>query len=226
MPVAAPRAIGLGALGQGRAAPGGPRRARDDVDHPTQRLRAVEHRHRPANDLDAFDVLGRNPITLEIGVTHHAIAGSDALAIDQDQRVAAVHAAQADHLAPRDRPALHGDADLAAQGIEHVVGTAIFNLRPGDHRHRCRRIDQGHRVARRGDDHGLRPGRVGHHGPSGRETGPDHEPQASHGSQAHGGFFSVGFHASRMRALTPSGLDLVWLFAQGQRSTRDRLEPA
>jgi anaerobic selenocysteine-containing dehydrogenase len=105
--------------------------ARDHVDHATQRLGAVQHRHRPADDLDALDVVDRDPVVLVVAVADHAVAGTDALAVDQHQRVAAVHAAQVDGLAAADRPALDGDARFAAHGVEQVVGAWVASTCQG-----------------------------------------------------------------------------------------------
>jgi hypothetical protein len=153
--VTAASALGPAAFDAGAATPGVARLARDDVDDTAQRLGPVQHRHRAAHDFDAFDVFHRDPVVLEVRVADDAIAGAHAPAVDEEQRVFAVHAAQAEHLAPADGPALQADAGFAAQRVEQVVGAAGLDLAPRDHAQRGRRGRFEHAVAGGGDDDAL-----------------------------------------------------------------------
>jgi hypothetical protein len=175
------------------------RRPRDHVDHATQRLGAVQHRHRAADDLDALDVVDRDPVVLVVAVADHAVAGTDALAVDQHQRVAAVHAAQVDRLAAADRPALDGDARFAAHGVEQVVGAARLDLLARDDVDRRGRVDQRHRMAGGGHDDGLQR-RVGHGAlRSQRQRQQEHRQgqgaAARHGHLRQGDWFDDTEHA-------------------------------
>jgi hypothetical protein len=155
--VAGAAAVALGPLAAegGAEPPALARLARDHVHHTAQRLAAVQHRQRPAHDLDALDVIGRDPADLEVGVPDHAVTGSDAAAVDEEQGVLAVQPAQADHLASADRAALQRDAGLAADRVEHGVGAARLDLAARDDRQRRRRVERQHRVARGRHDHAL-----------------------------------------------------------------------
>jgi hypothetical protein len=148
-------AVGRGPFGHGAEAPLVARLSSDDVDHATHRLRTVEHRHRPAHDLDAVDVLDGEPVVLEVRRPDHPVAGTDAAAVDEEQRVPAVHAAHADHLAATDRAALHRQAGFASDGLEHVVGAARLDVASRHHAQRRRRVHREHGMARRRDHDDL-----------------------------------------------------------------------
>ncbi|MNN01872.1 hypothetical protein D3C81_1145050 [compost metagenome] len=111
------------------------RGAGDDVDHPADRLVAVQHGAGTPQDLDALDVGQRHAV--EIGTGQCRLV--EAAAVDQDQRV--VHrvlaeAAQAGGGAAAvadDVAQLH--AGLAAQHVLQVLRTAALDLRTLDDPH-------------------------------------------------------------------------------------------
>ena len=91
--------------------------ARDDVDDAAHGVGAVEAAHGAADHLDALDVLGG-----EVGEVELAVGGVVGLdAVDQDQRVVALGAADA-HLREiaEAAAAADGDAGQAAQGLGGV----------------------------------------------------------------------------------------------------------
>ena len=100
------------ALGAHRHAQGALPAAGDDVDDAAHGIGAVEAAHGPADHLDALDVLGRQVGEIELAVG--GVVGLDA--VDQDQRVVALGAADA-HLGEvaEAAAAADGDAGQAAQ---------------------------------------------------------------------------------------------------------------
>ena len=106
---------GLGLEGQ-RQRPLAP--AGGDVDHAADGVGAVERAHRPADDLDALDVVGR-----QVGEVELAVGGVVGLhAVDQHQRVVALGAADA-HLREIavGAGAADGDARQAAECVRHLA---------------------------------------------------------------------------------------------------------
>ena len=62
----------------------------DNVHHAAQGIGTVQRRHRSAHHFDSFDGVNRHPVEVEIIMAEHRVTRVDALAVDQDQRVAAV----------------------------------------------------------------------------------------------------------------------------------------
>ena len=62
----------------------------DNVHHPAQRIGTVQRRHRSAHHFDAFDGVNRHPVEVEIIMAEYRVTRVNALAVDQDQRIAAV----------------------------------------------------------------------------------------------------------------------------------------
>ena len=136
--VAAEIAVLLDAVAErGRALPAVRHLARDDVDHPAQRVGAVQGGRRPADHFDALDhVQRRNMVELvaaeRVGVDVAVVVL--ALAVDQDQRVVRPHATDADGLLSR---LVGGLADIDALQIAHGVDQgdvgALAQFLRGDH---------------------------------------------------------------------------------------------
>ena len=126
----------------------------EDLNHAAQRLGAVEHRHGPAHHLDPRDVGRTDPVQLEIGAADQAVAGTDALTVDQDQGVARVHAAQRKRLAATDRPAEGLDGGLQAQQLQQVVAAQSGHVFAAQHAHRGRGQQQRQGAAGGADHHG------------------------------------------------------------------------
>lgn len=120
--------------------------ARDDVDDPAHRVRAVQGRHRAANHLDAFDgghrwheAVQRRAETVGRHVAGHVLAA----AIDQDQRVVAGHAADADVQPARLAcAAAHVNAFHILQGFGQIAVVARLKVLARHHRHGGRRFFQ------------------------------------------------------------------------------------
>ena len=70
----------------------------DDIHHAAQRIGAVERRHRAAHHFDTFDGVNRDPVQVEVVVAEDGITRVNAFTVDENQRIAAVQAANADAL--------------------------------------------------------------------------------------------------------------------------------
>lgn len=124
-----------GAVGSGLApaadleAVRGARLLGDDRDHAAHRVRAVERGLRAAQHLDALDVRGQQPAEIILAVLRRVRLD----AVDQDQRVAALGAADADlRDAARPAGAVDGDAGQRAQRVGDVDGLAALQILGGD----------------------------------------------------------------------------------------------
>ena len=71
----------------------------NNVDHPTERIGAVQGRHRAAHHFDTFDGIHRDPVKVEVVVAKDGVPRVDALAVNQDQCIAAAQTADADAFA-------------------------------------------------------------------------------------------------------------------------------
>ena len=71
----------------------------NNVDHPTERIGAVEGGHRAAHHFDTLNSIHRDPVKVEVIVAEDGVPRVNALAVDQDQGIAAAQTADANALA-------------------------------------------------------------------------------------------------------------------------------
>jgi hypothetical protein len=135
--------------------------ARDDVDDPADRLRAVQRGARALHDLDALDQFRGDVLQRRAprgaGVHPHAV--------DQHERVVAVGAAdeRRRHLAGA-AVARDLDAAVVAQQLGDVERVAALDRRAVDDHHGRQRLRGADRAARGGDDHVVQLHAVGEGG--------------------------------------------------------------
>ena len=106
---------------------------RDDIDDAADGISAVLRARRPANDLDAFDILRAEP--------HHFVACAAILRHITENRMSVHHDQRMPRLRAADR---HADiphridrarhADLAEDNVLDRLGLLLLNVLPGDNR--------------------------------------------------------------------------------------------
>ena len=175
---------------------GGP--ARDDVDHATQCLGAIERRQRATDHFHPLHGRHGHPAILVVGVPHHVIGGRDASAVDQHQGVSIVHATQAEGLASARLSGREGKARGVLDGVEQIIAGTILDMLPVDHRDRGRGGDGVFLVSGGRDGDGgqaggqqqgpvlCRPERRLILGEAGRLGGADHGRAAGQGDTGKG----------------------------------------
>src|SRR3989344_6954679 len=128
------------------------RPAGENLYHATNGLGAVQARARPTHDLDTLDLIERQVLP---GCSAEG-GGADLDAVDQDERVVGISAAQEDvgafPIAAADRGV---DTGLAGEQLGDALGLRALDVRARDNADRGERFIRRARGARGGDDDGL-----------------------------------------------------------------------
>jgi hypothetical protein len=115
--------------------------AGEDLDHRPDRIRAIQGALRPANDLDAFDVVG--------GQVGEIIASSGVIywyTVNQHHVEVRITPTRKHARDPTPAPGLrHAQTWYGPQQLEHVRYLTAFNFLPIDHRDGRRQLARRHR---------------------------------------------------------------------------------